>query len=71
MQNEWIQESSNRRLNPWIVLFVICTLAYFILKTQGPVALANSQVKPFCVEPQYLGVAMDAPKTEGTLFSRN
>jgi hypothetical protein len=62
MQNDWMQEKTTRKLNPWIVLFVIFTLAYFGMKTQGPMSLARGTDTSFCVDPQLLGVAMDSTK---------
>ena len=59
MQNHWMQEKATRKLNPWIVLFVIFTLAYFAVKTQAPVSLASRWDQSFCFGPRVIGMAMD------------
>lgn len=60
MAKDWMQEKTTRKLNPWIVLFVIFTLAYFAMKTQGPLAFEQASGSGFCVDPQFLDLAMEA-----------
>ncbi|MBX9767854.1 MAG: hypothetical protein K2X47_11330 [Bdellovibrionales bacterium] len=68
MVKDWMQEKTTRKLNPWIVLFVIFTLAYFAMKTQGPLALADGSAKAFCVDPQFLDLALDARADSSAQF---
>lgn len=68
MVKDWMQEKTTRKLNPWIVLFVIFTLAYFAMKTQGPLALAETSGKAFCVDPQFLDLAMDSRTESSSQF---